>query len=109
MSMGSSNNNNNNSSSNSSSSSSGRKAVLFISKSDREEGIARIRDMLLNAGIEFVEYNIDEEPAGCCGGFRTETPALFAPEGIFRGVDGIARYVKARMDGSLYSRESAYW
>ncbi|SPC34795.1 protein of unknown function [Candidatus Nitrosocaldus cavascurensis] len=88
---------------------SSRKAVLFISKSDSEEDIAKIRDMLLNAGIEFIEYNIDEEPAGCCGGFRTETPSLFAPEGIFRGVDGIVGYIKARMDGSLYSSESAYW
>lgn len=112
MSMDSSSRNSSSSSSssrNSSSSSSSRKAVLFISNSDGEERIAKVRDMLLSAGIEFVEYNIDEEPAGCCGGFRTETPALFAPEGIFRGVEGIARYIQTRMDGSLYSSESAYW
>ncbi|MCS6767940.1 MAG: hypothetical protein RMJ59_04635 [Candidatus Nitrosocaldus sp.] len=87
---------------------SGRKPVLFWSNGNGES-IAKIREMLSNAGIEFVEYNVDEEPSGCCGGFRTETPALFAPEGIFRGVDGIARYVQARMDGSLYKGESAYW
>ncbi|MFN4337021.1 MAG: hypothetical protein ACK4FV_05520 [Candidatus Nitrosocaldus sp.] len=103
--MGSSGGNSNNNSSSRGS----RKAVLFISNSDSEESIAKVRDMLLNAGIEFVEYNIDEEPAGCCGGFRTETPALFAPEGIFRGVEGIARYIQTRMNGSLYSSESAYW
>ncbi|MEM0364850.1 MAG: hypothetical protein QW450_00755 [Candidatus Nitrosocaldus sp.] len=85
-----------------------RKAVLFISNNDGDS-IAKVREMLASAGIEYVEYNIDEEPAGCCGGFKTETPALFAPEGIFRGIDGIAGYIQARMSGSLYKSESAYW
>ncbi|MEM2922916.1 MAG: hypothetical protein QW560_00700 [Candidatus Nitrosocaldus sp.] len=85
-----------------------RKAVLFISNNDGDS-IAKVREMLASAGIEYVEYNIDEEPAGCCGGFKTETPALFAPEGIFRGIDGIAGYIQARMNGSLYKSESAYW
>ncbi|MEM0029299.1 MAG: hypothetical protein QW572_04510 [Candidatus Nitrosocaldus sp.] len=91
-----------------SSSNSSRKAVLFISNGDGDS-IAKVREMLTSAGIEYVEYNIDEEPAGCCGSFRTETPALFAPEGIFRGIDGILRYIQARMGGSLYKSESAYW
>lgn len=85
-----------------------RKAVLFISNGDGESTV-KVRAMLSTAGIEYVEYNVDEEPAGCCGGFKTETPALFAPEGIFRGVDGIAGYIQARMSGNIYKSESAYW
>ncbi len=83
-----------------------RKGVLFISK---DEVSKKAKDMLIEAGIEFVEYNVDEEPEGCCGGFKTETPSLFAPEGIFRGLDEIARYIELRKDNRFYNSESAYW
>jgi|FaiFalFF_MnMetaG_3_1042247.scaffolds.fasta_scaffold00606_13 hypothetical protein len=84
----------------------GRKGVLFIGN---DEASKKARDMLTEAGIEFVEYNVDVEPEGCCGGFKTAVPSLFAPEGIFRGLDGIARYIELRKSNRLYSSESAYW
>ncbi len=83
-----------------------RKGVLFIGN---DEASSKAREMLKEAGVEFVEYNVDVEPEGCCGGFKTQTPSLFAPEGIFRGLDGIARYIELRKSNAFYKSESAYW
>ncbi len=83
-----------------------RKGVLFVRD---DEVCVKAKELLRESGIEFVEYNVSEEREGCCGGFDTVTPTLFAPEGIFRGIDGISRYIELRRSNSFYKSESAHW
>ncbi len=82
-----------------------RKGVLFVRD---DEVCVKAKELLRESGIEFVEYNVSEESEGCCGGFDT-VPTLFAPEGIFKGIDGILRYIELRKSNSFYKSESAHW
>ena len=85
-----------------------RKAILFI---DNSSDCVRARKLLVKSKIDFVEYNFKEIlESGCCGeGFTTKAPSIFAPEGIFRGIDGIKKYVKIRKSKKQIESESAYW
>lgn len=85
------------------------KAVLFT---DNGAESKRARKFLKQAKIDFVEYDVkDQQELGCCGeGFTTEVPSIFAPEGIFRGMGEIRKYVKLMKDRKhLEARESAWW
>ena len=61
--------------------------------------------------IEFVEYDISKFEESCCGELPTTiAPSVFAPEGVFKGLDGVAQYASIeRKNEPLQESESAYW
>jgi len=87
----------------------GRKAILFM---DDSKYCKKARKILQKAKIDFVEYNVNAQlELGCCDGFTTQAPSVFAPEGIFRGISEIRNYVKM-LEGrgkKQIESESAYW
>jgi hypothetical protein len=63
--------------------------------------------ILAKSGIEFVEYDIRKFTESCCGDLpTTRAPSVFAPEGVFKGLDGVQDYVAGPRK---MSEESAYW
>ena len=85
-----------------------RKPVLLI---DDTENSRLALEILENSEIEFVEYHITKFEENCCAGPPTaRAPALFAPEGIFRDLDGIKEYLTVEKNNSSgETSESAYW
>src|SRR5919108_3834958 len=96
-----------------------RKPVLiFDDSSDSAKAIGLLR----KNGIEFVEYDVSKFIESCCGGGggdlpTTKAPSVFAPEGVFKGLDGVKEYitiitaVSSREANVLEKKdsESAYW
>jgi hypothetical protein len=85
-----------------------RKPVLLID--DTENSRIAIK-LLTDNNIEFVEYHVRKFEEDCCVDLpTTRAPALFAPEGLFRNLQGIKEYliVEKKNTGSEPS-ESAYW
>ena len=85
-----------------------RKPVLFIND-DKEsnEAIA----LLKNENIEYTPYHIKKFEESCCGGVPTTTTlSVFAPDGVFKGFEGVKNYVSHRKSPG-YEDESptAYW
>lgn len=85
-----------------------RKPVLLI---DDTENSRLASEILESSDIEFVEYHITKFEDNCCAGPpTTKAPALFAPEGIFRDLDGIKEYLTVEKNNSSgETSESAYW
>jgi hypothetical protein len=85
-----------------------RKPVLLI---DNTENSRLASEILESSDIEFVEYHITKFEDNCCAGPpTTRAPALFAPEGIFRDLDGIKEYLTVEKNNSSgETSESAYW
>jgi hypothetical protein len=85
-----------------------RKPVLII---DDTENSRLALEILESSDIEFVEYHITKFEENCCAGPpTTRAPALFAPEGIFRDLDGIKEYLTVEKNNSSgETSESAYW
>ncbi len=85
-----------------------RKPVLLI---DDTENSRLASEILESSDIEFVEYHITKFEDNCCAGPpTTRAPALFAPEGIFRDLDGIKEYLTVEKNNSRgETSESAYW
>lgn len=85
-----------------------RKPVLIIDNSD--DSLKAI-DLLMLAGIDYVEYDIKKFEDSCCGQLpTTNAPALFAIEGTFNGLEKINEYISNRRDtNSELENESAYW
>jgi len=86
-----------------------RKAILLIDGSNECE---KARKFLQKAGVDFVEYNVKDKDvleSGCCEGFTTEVPSLFAPEGVYKGFAEIKKYVKMQKGKKQVESESAYW
>jgi hypothetical protein len=85
-----------------------RKPVLLI---DDTENSRLASEILESSDIEFVEYHITKFEDNCCAGPpTTRAPALFAPEGIFRDLDGIKEYLTVEKNNSSgETSESAYW
>jgi len=85
-----------------------RKPVLLI---DDTENSRLASEILESSDIEFVEYHITKFEDNCCAGPpTTRAPALFAPEGIFRDLDGIKEYLTGEKNNSRgETSESAYW
>jgi hypothetical protein len=85
-----------------------RKPVLLI---DDTENSRLALEILESSNIEFVEYHITKFEDNCCAGPpTTRAPALFAPEGIFRDLDGIKEYLTVEKNNSRgETSESAYW
>jgi len=64
-----------------------RKLVLII---DDKPDSLKAKDLLRQKEIEFVEYDIRKFAESCCGDLpTTESPSVFAPEGVFRGLRGV--------------------
>jgi hypothetical protein len=85
-----------------------RKPVLIIDDSD--DSLKAI-DLLMLAGIDYVEYDIKKFEDSCCGDLpTTNAPSLFAIEGIFKGLEKINEYISNRSDTNPdLESESAYW
>lgn len=82
--------------------------ILFIDSSSSSE-CKKVQMILKRAKIDFVEYDVKEQEAACCGGFATKAPSVFAPEGIFKGINEIREYAKMRQNRKQVESESAYW
>lgn len=85
-----------------------RKPVLLI---DDTENSKIARNLLEDNQIEFVEYHVSRFEEECCVDLpTTKAPALFAPEGLFRNLEGIREYLTIeKINSTSESSESAYW
>ena len=85
-----------------------RKPVLLI---DDTENSRIARELLEDNHVEFVEYHVRKFEEDCCVELpTTKAPALFAPEGLFRNLEGIREYLSIeKVTSPSESSESAYW
>jgi hypothetical protein len=89
-----------------------RKPVLIID--DGSDSLKAV-DILREKGIEFVQYDIKKFAESCCGDLTTtKAPSVFAPEGVFKGLNGVEEYIASlSMSGTKETisseSESAYW
>lgn len=66
--------------------------------------------ILASKNIEFVEYHIKKFEESCCGELpTTRAPSVFAPEGVFKGLDGVREYASMEKKPESEESESAYW
>ena len=85
-----------------------KKPVLFL-----DDGIESKKSvhLLENENIDYVSYHIKKFEESCCGEVPTTvTPSIFAPDGVFKGYEGVQQYVSYRKSDD-YDDESptAYW
>jgi hypothetical protein len=73
-------------------------------------------DILTKNGIEFVTYDIQKFAESCCVDLPTmKAPSVFAPEGVFKELGGIQKYIASSAEAagdknaSEGDSESAYW
>jgi len=82
--------------------------VLFID--DGKESKAAIQ-LFEKAGIAYVTYHIKNFEESCCGEVPTTiSPSVFAPDGVFKGFEGVKSYLFSRNnETSDEESKSAYW
>ena len=63
------------------------------------------------ANLEYVKYHIKKFEESCCGDLpTTKAPSIFAPEGVFKGIEGVKQYISELSDNKTNSNtESKYW
>jgi len=85
-----------------------RKPVLLI---DDGENSKLAIEILEYNNIKFVEYHIKNFENNCCVDLpTTRAPALIAPEGVFRNLEGIKEYLSVEKNYTKSEpSESAYW
>ena len=84
-----------------------RKPVLLV---DDTENSRLAIEILEDNDIKFVEYHVRKFEEDCCVELpTTRAPALFAPEGIFRNLEGIKEYLAVEKKNTSETNESAYW
>lgn len=84
-----------------------RKPVLLV---DDTENSRLAIELLEDNNIKFVEYHVRKFEEDCCVELpTTRAPALFAPEGIFRNLEGIKEYLTVEKKYTSETNESAYW
>lgn len=84
-----------------------RKPVLLV---DDTENSRLAIELLEDNNIKFVEYHVRKFEEDCCVELpTTRAPALFAPEGIFRNLEGIKEYLTVEKNNTSETNESAYW
>ncbi|MHB8602035.1 MAG: hypothetical protein ACYC6W_09770 [Nitrosotalea sp.] len=85
-----------------------RKPVLLIDGSEKSQEAI---DLFKSKGIEYVEYDMRKFMESCCGDLpTTKAPSVFAPDGIFKDLDGVKEYVNMdRINSPIVESESAYW
>ena len=67
------------------------KAILLVNDKV-ETKIAK--EILFVNNIDFIEYDISKFEESCCGELpTTKAPSIIAPEGVFKGIDGIKKFV----------------
>jgi len=85
-----------------------RKPVLFIDDSKESNDAIQLFE---KARIAHVTYHTKKFEESCCGEVPTTiTPSVFAPDGVFKGFEGVKDYVSFRKSKE-YDEESltAYW
>ena len=84
-----------------------RKSVLLV---DDTENSRLAIELLEDNDIKFVEYHVKKFEEDCCVELpTTRAPALIAPEGIFRNLEGIKEYLTVEKKSTSEISESAYW
>lgn len=84
-----------------------RKPVLLV---DDTENSRLAIELLEDNNIKFVEYHVRKFEEDCCTELpTTRAPALFAPEGIFKNLEGIKEYLNVEKKNTSETSESAYW
>jgi hypothetical protein len=85
-----------------------RKPVLLID--DGENSKLAIEILEFN-NIKFVEYHIKNFENNCCVDLpTTRAPALIAPEGVFRNLEGIKEYLSVEKNYTKSQpSDSTYW
>ena len=85
-----------------------RKPVLLVDSSPSSHEAV---ELLRNKNLEFVEYDIGKFEDSCCGELPTTiAPSVFAPEGVFKGLEGVRKYASMdKKNDDLLESESAYW
>jgi hypothetical protein len=84
-----------------------RKPVLFVDDSPDSLEALRLFDQ---SGIDYVRYDMRKFEESCCGELpTTKAPSVFAPDGLFKGLDDIKRYLSGNHYYDDKSSESAYW
>ncbi len=84
-----------------------RKPILLVDGSEKSQ---QAMMLLKSNGIEYVEYDVRKFAESCCGDLpTTKTPSVFAPEGIFKDLDEIRKYVTMDRKNTATESESAYW
>jgi hypothetical protein len=82
-----------------------RKPILLID--DASDSLEAIR-LFKQSGQVYVEYHIRNFEESCCGELpTTRAPSVFAPEGVFKGLEGIKDYLA--IEKLPDTGESAYW
>jgi hypothetical protein len=82
-----------------------RKPVLLID--DSQESFAAV-ELFRQSEQIFVEYHIRKFEESCCGELpTTRAPSVIAPEGVFKGLDGVRQYLA--IERKVDTGESAYW
>jgi hypothetical protein len=83
-----------------------RKPVLFVDDSKDSQEAIRLFDQ---SGIDNVKYHVSKFEESCCEELpTTKAPSVFAPDGVFRGLEGVRQYLSEKHDYEKPS-ESAYW
>jgi hypothetical protein len=83
-----------------------RKPVLLIDDSNDSQAAALL---FAEKNIEYVPYHISKFEESCCGELpTTRAPSVFAPDGVFKGLDGVRQYLSVEHKDNSES-ESAYW
>ncbi len=86
-----------------------RKPLLLVDGSEESQQAIMI---LRSKGIEYVEYDMRKFTDSCCGDLpTTKAPSVFAPEGIFKDLDGVREYasIDRTNSSSTSESESVYW
>lgn len=84
-----------------------RKPVLLI---DDTESSRLAIEILQSNNIQYVEYHMSKFEQDCCVDLpTTQAPALLAPEGIYRNLEGIKEYLNVEKNRTDEVSESAYW
>jgi hypothetical protein len=87
-----------------------RKPIFVVDDSDDSRAAI---ELFIRKSIDNVEYGIDKFAGTCCGGgsdddsntSKIKVPEVFAPEGVFKGLDEVENYNSERR---YYESESAY-
>jgi hypothetical protein len=84
-----------------------RKPILLVDNShDSRKAIQFLKDN----GIEYVDYHISKFEDSCCGELATaRAPSIFAPEGLFKDLEGILNYISSTKQKPSHPSESEYW
>jgi hypothetical protein len=85
-----------------------RKVILLVD--DNSESL-QAKNLLVMSNLDYVEYHIKKFEESCCGELpTTKAPSIFAPEGVYKGFDGVKKYIEMMKCYQKESEsESAYW